>query len=297
MSPAARRAEVVLACGNLLGETATWSAREQALYWVDIRAPALHRLDPATSDHRQWTMPDLCCAVVPSDDGVIVALRRDLAHFDPASEVLTTLCEIEPESFGNRLNEAKCDRAGRLWIGSMRDFGAATTGSLYRVTPDLCRSRVLTDITVPNSLSWSPHGRTMYFADTPTGVLRAYDYDPETGGLGAVRSLLPPDALPGRPDGCTVDAEGHVWNARYGAGCVARISPTGRVSALVQLGATQPASCALGGQDLRTLYITTAKQRLDPEQLRAQPDAGHLFAIDVDVPGIPDIPFAPTTRP
>jgi sugar lactone lactonase YvrE len=286
------QAHVVVACGNILGETATWSERERALYWVDIRAPALHRFDPARGEHRQWPMPELCCAVVPMPNGVLLAFPRHLAQFDPISGEFVKLCEIEPESLNNRLNEAKCDLEGRLWVGSMRDFGAATTGSLYRVWPDLRVDRVLTDITVPNSLGWSPDGQTMYFADTPTRILRAYAFDPESGDIGATRALLPADALPGRPDGCTVDAEGHVWSARIGAGCVARISPEGEIAAIVEVDASQPASCALGGPGLRTLFITTAKQKLDAEQLRIQPHAGDLFAVEVDVPGMPDVEFA-----
>jgi sugar lactone lactonase YvrE len=280
-----------VACACILGVSATWSAREQALYWVDIRAPALHRLDPETDEHRSFPLPELCGGVVPAASGVVLAFRRALALFDPATAALTPLCEVEPAALDNRLNEAKCDRTGRLWVGSMRDFAAATTGSLYRVDGSLRPERVLTGITVPNSLGWSPDGRAMYFTDTPERVLRAYEYDPDTGRMSAMRALLAADALPGRPDGCTVDAEGHVWTTRVGAGCVMRVSPAGRVSATVTLPASQPTSCALGGRDLRTLFVTTARQRLDPAALRAQPQAGDLFAVAVDVPGLPDPEF------
>lgn len=285
------RPRVAVACGAELGESATWSAREGALFWVDIRAPALHRLDPGSGHHRSWPLPELCGGVVPAADGVVLALRRELARFDTATGRLVRLGAVEPEALGNRLNELKCDREGRPWVGSMRDFAAATTGSLYRVGHGLRPERALHPVTVPNSLGWSPDGRTMYFADTPERVLRAYGYEPETGAIGPARALLDADALPGRPDGCTVDAEGFVWTTRVGAGLVARVAPDGRVAAAVTLPTAQPTSCALGGPGLRTLFVTTARQKLDAAALRAQPEAGHVFAVDVDVPGLPDPEF------
>lgn len=282
---------VAVACGNTLGETATWSVREQAVYWVDIRDSALHRYQHGSGLHQSWPMPELCGAVVPAPNGVVLALRRSLVHLDTASSRLTPLCEVEPAVLDNRLNEAKCDRSGRLWLGSMRDYGLAITGSLYRIGRDLRVTRVLENIAVPNSLAWSPDARTMYFADTADGVLRAYDTQPADGSLGGMHPLSDAGTLPGRPDGCAVDSEGHVWNARYGAGRVIRIAPDGRVTATVALPATQVTSCTLGGPDLRTLFVTTARQRLSPAQLAAQPLAGHLFAIPVDVAGLPDIEF------
>lgn len=285
---------VAVACGDTLGESATWSAREAALYWVDIRGPTLHRFDPLAGEHRHWSLPELCGGVVPMATGVLLALRHDLVHFNTATGWITPLCTVEPAALGNRLNEAKCDRRGRLWVGSMRDFAAAITGSLYAVDATLTPRRVIGGITVPNSLGWSPDGGTMYFADSREGVVRAYDYDESCGSLGERRSLVGADVLPGVPDGCTVDAEGHVWSTRVGAGRVVRIAPDGTVSASVELPATQPTSCAVGGPGLRTLYVTTARQGLDADELRRQPYAGHLFAIHVDVPGLPDAEFAAT---
>lgn len=285
-------ASVAVPCRNILGESAVWSVREQALWWVDLRAPALFRLTPSTGAVDEWPMPDFACGVVLAARGVVMVGRRGLSRFDPADGSLTALVEIEPAALDNRLNEARTDRQGRLWVGSMRDLGAAVTGSLYRVTGDLVVERRLSDIRVPNSLAWSPDGRTMYFADTGDGRIRAYDYDPATGEPGAERVLLAADGAPGRPDGSTVDAEGFLWTTRVGAGVVARIAPDGRVDRLVSLTASQPTSCTLGGTDLKTLYVTTARQRLSDEDLAAQPDAGALFAIRVDIPGAPEAEFA-----
>jgi sugar lactone lactonase YvrE len=229
--------------------------------------------------------------VVPTAAGVVLALRRTIVHFDLPSGKLTTLCEVEPAALDNRLNEAKCDRDGRLWVGSMRDFAAATTGSLYRIDAALRPERVLTGITIPNSLGWSPDGAAMFFCDTAEGFIRRYAYDRDTAALGVEARLAGSGALPGKPDGCAVDAEGHVWTTRVGAGLVVRLAPDGRESGRIVLPTIQPTSCALGGADLATLFITTARQRLDAGQLQAQPTAGHLFAQAVDVPGLPEPEF------
>ena len=295
---AASDAEVVVACANILGESPTWSAAEQALYWVDIRAPALHRFEPARNLHNRWVMPELCPAVVlASNATVVLAWRRSLVHFDPRRNETTHLVDIEPPSPENRLNEAKVDRVGRLWVGSMRDFGAAVCGSLYMLTSIGQPKQVLSGIRVPNCLGWSPDNRVMYFADSGDGDLRSYRYDFDTATLNDEQILVPHGVLPGRPDGCAVDAEGCLWNARYGGGCVARITPDGRTAAKLKLAVSQPTSCSFGGPDLQTLYITTAAQRLSPAEHLQQPFAGHLFAAKIDVPGLLDMEFSYRARP
>jgi sugar lactone lactonase YvrE len=276
---------------DTLGESPMWCPRERVLYWVDIRAPALRRYDPASGAVAQWRLPDLCGAVVLAASGVLLAMRTGVFAFDPVSSNLQPLVSPEPESLGNRLNDSKCDRRGRLWTGTMRDYGLATTGSLYCITPDLACARVLPDITVPNALSWSPDDRIMYFADTRDGRIRAYDFDAEQGRLGAMRILVEDDVLPGKPDGATVDADGCVWSARHLGGCVARITPQGRVDRIIDMPATQVTACAFGGDDLRTLFVTTARQRLTPENLEQQPLAGALFSVRLDVGGLPEPRF------
>lgn len=288
----ATRVERVTDTFDTLGESAIWCTRDAVLYWVDIRAPALRRFDPATGETSTWPLPDLCGAVMLAQDKrLLLAMRTGVFRFDPDTQALEPLVAPEPESLGNRLNDSKCDRRGRLWTSSMRDFGAATTGAVYRVTPDLACERMLADITVPNALSWSPDDATLYFADTPDGRLRAYAFDPEEGRIGAMRILVERGVLPGRPDGATVDAEGCVWNARYDGSCVARITPQGRVDGVIEIPASHVTSCAFGGADLRTLFITTARQKLTREELNAQPLAGSLFAVRLDVCGLPEPRF------
>jgi sugar lactone lactonase YvrE len=277
---------------DILGESPVWCGREQVLYRVDIRAPALHRLDPRTGALRTFALNDLCGAVIRSTGRrLVLAMRTGLFVFDPENESLTPLVAPEPETLNNRLNETKCDRLGRLWVGTMRDYGAACTGSLYRVGADLSCERVLGDITIPNAMAWSPDNRTMYFTDTAEGRLRAYEFDASEGRLGAMRIVEGAATLPGHPDGATVDADGCLWNARYQGGCVARITPKGDIDRIIEIPARQVTSCALGGPGLRTLYITTARQRLTAAELEAQPLAGALFAVEVGIGGIAEPEF------
>jgi sugar lactone lactonase YvrE len=285
-------ADVAVASGDLLGETPFWHGVEGALYWVDMRSHVIHRWVEATDEHRRWHMPEICTGVVPaSGGGLVVALRHRIAHFDPETAALSPIATIEPEGMGNRLNEMRCDRAGRLWIGSMTDYGAAITGSLYVVDQGLHPKRVLENIRVPNSLAWSPDDRVLYFADTTEGHIRRYSFDLATGTLGT--PLLPIGGrIAGVPDGSAMDKEGYLWNARYGGGLVVRMSPVGEVVETVELPVSQPAACAFGGEDLRTLYITTARQRLDAKALGQQPLAGHVFRLRVEVSGILEPQFA-----
>jgi sugar lactone lactonase YvrE len=277
---------------DILGESAIWCGTNNVLYWVDIRAPALRRLDPRTGLVTSWALNDLCGAVILStDQRLLLAMRTGVFAFDPADEILQPFVMPEPESLNNRLNDSKCDRGGRLWTSTMRDYGLASTGSLYRIGADSSCTRMLGDITVPNSLSWSPDNRLMYFADTPDGQIRAYEFDADEGRLGAMK-IVESGNLPGRPDGATVDSEGCLWSARYQGSCVARITPQGKVDRVVEVPASQVTSCALGGPDLRTLYITTARQKLTPADLGSQPLAGGLFAVSVDVGGLPEPRFA-----
>ena len=281
--------ERVLEAVHILGESPVWCAREQALYWVDLRAPALHRLDPATQRTTQWAMPQLIGAVVVSArGGLLVAMESGVYRFDPATGSTNALVAPETPSHGNRMNETKADRRGRLWTSTMRDFGAAVTGSLYRIDADLRVERILSEIRVPNAIAWSPDDRTMYFADTRDERLRAYEFDSASGTLGAMRILVEAGVLPGRPDGATVDAEGCVWSARFGGGCVARITPGGKIDRVLAMPVSQVTSCAFGDGDLRTLYITTARQRLSDEQVQQQPRAGALFAVRLEVCGVPE---------
>jgi sugar lactone lactonase YvrE len=278
--------ECVTSGRHQLGESPLWSRRESALYFVDLRGRTLNRYAPVCGSETQWQLDALPGGVVAAPDGsLILAMSSGIVRFDTGAGTSSPLVAPERAALGNRLNDTKCDRLGRLWTGSMRDYGKATTGSLYCIDAELDVKRMLADLTIPNALSWSPDDRTLYFADTADGRIRAYDFDLDSGRLGAMRVLVDAGILSGRPDGATVDADGCVWNARYGGGCVARITPDGKVDRVVDVPCSQVTSCAFGGNDLRTLYVTTATQRLSDDQLRREPLAGAVFAVRLEVGG------------
>lgn len=279
--------------GDVLGESPSWLAREQCLYWIDLRAPALRRLDPASGAVESWAMPDLIGAVGGRrSGGLVVAVRHALLGFDPRDGEFAAIANVEDGPPENRLNDAKCDPAGRILCGSMWDFGLRTTGGLYRVDTTGAVTQLRSGVTVANAIAFAPDGRTLYFTDTRLGAIEQADYHPATGEIGPWRLFAAADAAPGRPDGATVDADGYLWNARYQGGCLARFAPDGRLDRLIELPVSQPTSCAFGGPDLRTLYVTTARQKLSAEALAAEPLAGALLALDVGVAGLVEPLFA-----
>jgi sugar lactone lactonase YvrE len=284
--------EVIAPPGQILGESASWCARTQMLWWIDIRAPQVKRWNSATGAIDVWTMPELCGAVVPTTgEAVVVALRAGIRLLDPRTGTLAPLASLETGHPEHRLNEAKCDRQGRLWCGSMWDFGKHPTGGLYRVSADLETRKVRSAVGIPNGIGFSPDGRRMVFVDTSTGCIESAAYDTGAGMPGPWRILVGADAAPGKPDGNTVDAEGCIWNTRFGAGCIARFTPQGKLDRLIRLPVSQPASCAFGGPNLDTLFVTSATQRLPPEALAAEPLAGALLALRPGVQGLAEPPF------
>lgn len=284
---------VAASTGDILGESPIWIEETGHLYWVDLRRPALHRLHPASGEVVSWPMPDLIGAVVPRGaGGVVVAIRRAVFAFDPATGGLSPIATIEEGPDENRLNDAKCDAAGRLLCGSMWDFGLRPTGGLHRVDADGVVEVLRDGVTVANAIAFSPDGRTLYFTDTRKGAIERATYDPVTGDVGAWAQFASADAAPGAPDGATVDAEGYLWNARYKGSCVARFAPDGQLDRIIELPVSQPTSCAFGGTDLKTLFVTTATQKLDSAQVIAEPLAGSLLALDVGIAGLPDHGYA-----
>lgn len=225
-------------------------------------------------------------------DGFILGMRSTIARYDFSSGEFSTLVDVEPASLGNRGNDGRVDRDGRFWFGTMSNTDRSPAGTLY-VYDGKTLSRKRNDVIVPNSLCWSPDAATMYFADSWIGEIEIWRRETPANDYTPQGNLLKKGQLPGVPDGAITDSEGYLWNARYGGGCVVRISPEGKVVQTVQLPTAQVTSCALGGADMKTLYITSATQRMSEQQRAAEPDAGALFAIDVDVPGLPESEFHP----
>lgn len=278
-----------------LGEGPVWCPREQALYWVDILEPALKRFDPASGATRSWTVPDLIgCFALRESGGAILALRKGFHAFDFATGKTSVIVEPEAANPENRFNDGKCDRRGRFWAGSMHFAGLPRkpAGALYRLDPGLSVRRMETGIRTSNGLGWSPDNRTMYYTDTRAQCIWAYDFDLESGAIENRRTLADVPVETGYPDGMTVDAEGFVWSVNWGGWRIVRYAPDGRIERTVMLPVEQPTSCSFGGPDLRTLYVTSARDGLDEGTRARQPLAGAVFAFEPGTAGLPEPRFA-----
>jgi len=271
-----------------LGEGPVWSDRDNALYWVDIRRPAIHCQRFATDTLQTWTMPDLISSLaVRESGGLLVALRSALSTFDSVTCEIIPLAAPEKDRPTQRFNDGKCDRAGRFWVGTMNDkVRGDPSGALYRLDAQHRCTKWDEAIGTPNSLAWSPDDRTMYFADSFLGLIYAYDFDREAGTISNRRVHIDLSDGPGVPDGSTVDADGFLWNAQYGAGRLNRYAPDGRLERSVALPVSQPTSCAFGGPDLSILFVTSASQRMTEQQLAREPLAGAVLACDVGRKGL-----------
>lgn len=288
-------ATCVLPAENHLGESPIWCEWRQRLFWVDTRAPLIWWFDPASGGHGTVPLPEMVgsIAFVAGEDRLLAALETAFWLVDLDTGALDRLASPGDVPAGHRFNDGRVDRAGRFWCGTMNTGDRSPTGSLYRLDPDGRVERFFNGIVVPNSTAWSPDGRRMYFADTYRYQIQVFDFDLEAGRLGPDRVLVDLTGRPGRPDGSTVDAEGCLWNAEYNGGRVVRYRPDGTVDRVVSLPVRNATCCAFGGPALDTLYITTAWQRLTPEERAEQPLAGGLFAVKPGVVGLPEQRFGP----
>ena len=293
LGPGQETLELVADAHAALGEGPVWDAARGVLWWVDITAERVHRYDPRTGGDRAIAVGSAVGAVAPrSDSTLLVALAWGLAVLDPDDGRPVTMLTFAGGDRLLRCNDGKCDPAGRFWVGRMTMDAAPGEGSLLRVDPDRTVTTRLAGLACPNGLAWSPDSTRMYFIDSDWGEVREYPYDPATGAMGEPRTLIrfPDDGSV--PDGMTIDAEGCLWVARWGAGCVVRVTPEGAIVDRIDLPVSRVTSCTFGGDDLRDLYITTARGDATPEQLAAEPHAGGLFRCRPGVRGLLPVPFA-----
>lgn len=291
-----QQATCVLPAAAQLGECPLWSPGEGRLYWVDIDGRTIHRYNSATGLDEQRPVPGRpgSLALTATAGRLLVAIETRLAFLDWASGAWLDWVMLEPDSDGNRLNDGRCDRTGRFWVGSMFAPAAAgrSSGILHRVEPDGTAVTMRSGIGVANGLAFAPDGRTMYFADTQRDTVWAYDYDPGTGEPSNERVFLDFGPLPGRPDGACVDEDGCYWIACVFGATVLRVTPRGAIDRQVALPVSKPTMPAFGGPSLSTLFITTigggGSHAVDP----TQPEAGGLFAVEAGVRGLPEPSFA-----
>lgn len=286
----------VAAVNNRLGEGVMWSAEDQAVYWVDIVPPShLYRLVPSTGQVERWPMPEMVSALARHrEGGFLVGSHRGVHRLHPEQGRFERIAHPEAANPLNRSNDGGPDARGRFWIGTMQNNIApdgsdmevvSDAGTLWRIDPDGSATAMVTGIRIPNSIAFSPDHRTLYLADSPKQVIWAYPFDLEAGTLGT-REVFSDRTDLGFPDGATVDAEGHLWSARWDGGCVARFAPDGTLDRTVAIPAERVTCCAFGGPTLETLYVTTSRANLDEDALARQPEAGGLFAVEPGIRGL-----------
>jgi sugar lactone lactonase YvrE len=288
--------ELVLDAHARVGEGPVWDDASGTLVWVDIMSHAVHRYDPATGQNRTIDVGQPVGAAVLRRDraGLVLALRDGFGMLDEASGQVEMVAAVEADLPTNRMNDGKCDPAGRFWAGTMpfSPTPGSAAGALYRLDPDLKVSRMLGGVTLSNGIGWSPDGRQMYYVDSMTQGLDVFDFAPADGSISNRRRLItiPPDE--GLPDGMTVDAEGGLWVALHGSGSIRRYTPDGHMDRVVRVPPTMVTCCAFGGPDLTDLYITTMSLGLSEADRRAQPLAGALFHCRPGIRGLPPHRFA-----
>jgi sugar lactone lactonase YvrE len=279
----------------LLGESPLWHPDEQALYWVDIPGRQLNCFDPASLRHAVWqfgTEPSCCAPLLGG--GLLLAMRDGLWRFDTRSGERHRVAEPPYDPALQRFNDGKADAQGRFWVGTIDDR-RQPDAALYRLAGGRLE-RMADGITVSNGLAFSPDGRTMTWADTKAHVIYAFDIDGSDGSLSGRRvfaqfaprdEAAPIEAYGGRPDGAAMDAEGACWVAMFEGQRLLRLAPDGAMLAELPLPVRCPTMPCFGGADLRTLYITTARDKRPPDELATQPLAGRVLQLRVDVPGLP----------
>ncbi|MDX9999082.1 MAG: SMP-30/gluconolactonase/LRE family protein [Phenylobacterium sp.] len=271
---------------DVLGEGPVWEPVSGRVFWFDIKGRKLHWHAPEDGGGGTWDLPLRCSAAAPrARGGLIVACEAGLAAFDTETGDLE-LVEAVDLGVGFRSNDGKIDVGGRFWWSSMDDDGGRRPGALFRTTGDGVTEKVLEGIHIPNTVSCSPGGDRLYVADSKLQTLFVHDVDPHTGALSNGRVFADTKGTDGAPDGSAVDVEGYLWNAQWGAWRIVRYAPDGTIDRIVEVPVAQPSSCAFGGPDMATLFVTSAREGLSAEALARQPQAGGLFAFRPGVTGL-----------
>lgn len=277
-----------------LGECPRWCEREQKLYWVDINNFRLNRFDPATGKNESVTFAEeVGCYSLREQGGFVAGLRSGFVRIESFENArVTPITDPEADKPANRFNDGRCDARGRFWAGTICPKTGPEDAWLYCLEADGTATRKAGPVYTANGLAFGPDNRTLYWSDTPKHLIYAFDFDLDTGSVGNRRVFHQFPHGHGRPDGGAVDSEGGYWSALYAGARVVRISPAGEILSEIPVPAKNPTMVAFGGPDLRTLYVTTARDGSSEKELERWPLAGDLFAVEVDVAGLPEPRFA-----
>ena len=277
----------VLKARARLGEGPIWDSTQNLLYWVDVYNHRVHQFHPTTGKNSFFDVGDVVGAIATAGaDRLIMALRDHLALLNTQTGVVTRILEIESNLPNNRFNDGKCDSQGRFWFGSMCSL-EKPHASLYRYDNDGSLHVMETGLTVSNGLGWSPDEKTFYLTDSPHHKIYAYDFNSVTGNISNRRICVDLTNESFYPDGLTIDSEGNIWSAMWDGWCVIRFNTKGEEILRIKLPVQLPTSCTFGGEDLQTLYITTASVGLNQAEIEKSFSSGDLFALQTDVTGLP----------
>ncbi|BBD66695.1 SMP-30/gluconolaconase/LRE domain-containing protein [Nostoc commune NIES-4072] len=282
----------VLEARARLGEGPIWDSTKNLLYWVDIYNHRVHQFNPATGENCFFDVGDVVGAIATAGaDRLIMLLRHHLAFLNTQTGEVTPILEIEGDLPDNRFNDGKCDSQGRFWFGSMCSL-EKPQASLYRYDNDGSLHVMETGLTISNGLGWSPDQKTFYLTDSPQQKIYAYDFNSITGNISNRRVFIDLTHESFHPDGLAIDSEGHIWSAMWDGWCVIRFNPKGEEILRIKLPVQVPTSCTFGGEDLQTLYITTASVGLSQAEIEKSFYSGDLFALQTDVAGLPNYSFS-----
>lgn len=286
-----RAPELVWSARASLGEGPVWVDRESALYWVDVKGCTINRMGWPDATQQTWQTDRPIGSIQPTADGQFIGGFKDGIHvvqLDPASDRIKTelIVDPEPELSDNRFNDGKIGPDGAFWAGTMDDKESQSLGSLYRLSPEGVIAIVDSGYVVTNGPAFSPDGRILYHTDTFGRTVYEFDLDPSGKADGKRRFVEIPDS-DGYPDGMCVDDEGFIWVAHWAGWRLTRFSPEGKPVTCLDMPVSQVTSCVFGGVDLKTMFITSAAVGLSASELAGQPDAGGLFAIELDIGGPP----------
>lgn len=281
------KAELALDAKVFLGEGPLWDVEKKSLWWINIFAGELFCFDPVSGENTKYEMgQQIGTVVLQESGGVAVALENGFYSFDPENQELSLIVDPESDKPGNRFNDGKCDPAGRFWAGTMEKVEEQATGGLYCLDGSGECTLKESGIFISNGITWTADQKTMYYIDSPTRKVDAFDYDLASGNISNRRTAIEiPDGL-GYPDGMSIDADDNLWVAMWSGWCVAKFDPrTGELLGKIELPVANVTACAFTGDNLDELLITTARKGNSDEELEKQPHAGSLFHAKVDVQG------------
>jgi len=281
----------ILEARSRLGEGPIWDSTKKLLYWIDIFNHRVHQFDPVTGENHFFDVGDVPGAIaIAGQDKLTMALRHHLAFLNIETGEVTPILELEKNLPNNRLNDGKCDAQGRFWFGSMSTI-EKPEASLYRYDIDGSLHVMETGLTISNGLGWSPDEKIFYLTDSPQQKIYAYDFNSVTGNISNRRIFVDLTQESFYPDGLTIDSQGNIWSAMWNGWCVICFNPQGEERLRIKLPVPLVTSCTFGGENLQTLYITTASVGLSQAEIDKSFYSGDLFAVETDVTGLPSYSF------